>query len=101
MNSDYIWIDTDGFPHGLTIKPDNSDINNYVAIWGEGSKLYTQWLDLHYPSDGFVGGVLADWLDEHREEIMAITPKCKDYLNLCITFLRKRYRTSTTVVVSK
>lgn len=52
--------------------------------------LYKQWNNIHFSQDGFFSGVLADYMEDHMEEIIEVG-NTKTKIQYIIATLRYRF----------
>lgn len=90
----------------LEVIADNSVTENrpYVGGWedwcfcyplsNEGVHLYDRWTDIPYLDDSLISGLLADWITDHRSELLTNATGPSDpavRLDQLIEWLRNRF----------
>lgn len=83
---------TDLYDYGLYEAPSVSKSVSWSwPLSAEGCALWKQWAKTHTGSDQAISGVLADWRDDHRDDLLtgATGPDPAGRLDLLIHWLRE------------
>lgn len=85
----------------LSIRPDGDwyllpepKSQPFIAVYvptDEALRLFKQWEETPYGTDHTISGVLADYLEEHREQFAEVRP-IEDNWTAMIDLLRSRFR---------